>query len=250
MIRFDRFYKIGTDLFYEMPTVHDSFLFRQICKMFPSASTKVKILLVLVQCYQKIFTDNPIVSDCINEHLLDFESINTHDATKLIFLKNTKGESFCFTLEELFQIFHNDLSKSVLDYEPYYKLFTITKTFRLPRHPYSGQTFSLDEILQILNNMVLSQDRLPALEYVEIYLFLAHARSLYSSCQGKSNYEMTTILDDFYQSKGLSYIQKYNAKAKENLSRWSSHKKIMTKNQKRHYMWFIENIYLEFLDGE
>lgn len=199
-------------------------------------------ILVLKHCYLEFFPlslDAPL--HCINDTLLDFDPVSDYTFKDLIVVKSRES-SFCFRLEEILSIFHNDLSKSVLEYEPQHQIVTLTKSFRLPTHPYLQERFTMEDISQIVQQMVVKFDALPR-KFPEVYLFLRNAKMILETCRNKSNYHITTYLETYFESQHTHYVEKYSVKTRENQSHWDASipKRIRTEPQM--YYWFLENVF-------
>lgn len=204
------------------------------------ASWTVVQALALRYCYLQLFPFSPAkpITGCVNDALLDFDPVSDYTSQELVVVES-RGSTFCFRLEELLSIFHNDLSRSVLEYEPQYHILTLTKSFRLPTHPYLQKRFTSDEIAQIVHQMVLKFDTLPK-KFPEVFLFLRNATALLKKCDKKSNYEVTTLLESFFESHQCHYVEKYTVKTRENQSYWGISLPKRVRTERQMYLWFLE----------
>ena len=199
-------------------------------------------VLALKHCYRQLFPFPTSVPSSVNDTLLDLDPVKDFSVQELILVQR-KHNVFCFRLEEILSIFHNDLSRSVLEYEPQYHILTLTKAFRLPTHPYLQEPFTLDEIRQIMNQMVLKFDALPR-EFPIVYLFLRHAKTILDTCSSlsSSNYETTKCLEHLLEQHQTRFIEKFTVKTRENHSYWDLTFPKSVRTEKQMYLWFLEMI--------
>ena len=241
---FFTFYGIGADVVQEKDISRSTTLARLRKDAGKNISWDILQVLALKHCYLALFP--PLMTEasslqCVNDTLLDFDPVCDYSERELIVIE-TRGSTFCFRLEELLSIFHNDLSRSVLEYEPQYHILTLTKAFRLPTHPYLQEKFTKDDIAQMVHQMILKFDRLP-LDYPEVYLFLRNADLVLDTCSKKSNYDITTCLETYFESQQSRYIQKFTVKTRENQSYWDTKLPKRVKTEKQMYLWFLETMF-------
>ena len=242
-MEFHDFYRVGKGVFYPKD-VSKSTILSGLAKRHQKLPWKVSQVLALKHCHRLLFPlSEKALETCVNDTLLDLEPI-TDSSVQDLLLVERKGNVFCFSLEEILSIFHNDLSRSVVEYEPHYHITTLTKAFRLPTHPYLQEKFTVDEIRQIVEQIVLKFDSLPA-AYPEVYLFFRHATALLKTCTDKSNYETTTCLEAFFEAHKARFVEKYTVKTRENQSYWNVGLFSKARTDCDRYLWFVENVFCE-----
>ena len=239
---FYKFYNAGAEVVFPHDTSRSSILARLYKETGKKTPWNVVQVLALKHCYLQLFPFSQEKSiPYVNETLLDFDPVSDYSVENLIVVES-RGSTFCFTLEEIMSVFHSDLSRSVLEYEPQYHILTLTKSFRLPTHPYLQETFTADDIRQIVQQMVLKFNTLP-LQYPEVYVFLRNAFSVVEQCQKKSNYDITTYLETYFESQRSTFKQKYTVKTRENQSYWDTQFPKQVKNEKQVYLWFLDTVF-------
>jgi len=244
-MEFSTFYNIGLPVL-EPLTDADLVHYKKMALFLKQSNfdKQTAMLLALKYCFLQIMPPlASLPSSCINDVFLDLEPVKECQDPVLVI--EGKHGAFCFRLEEILSLFHNDLSRSVVEYEPTYKVFSVMKTFRLPTHPYTGGPFTLQELGQLINQIVVAFDKLP-LRCFEVYVFLSHARQMHQECQGKSNYEVTTALETFFEGRAMRYIEKFNKKTKDNFSHWNAKFPLRVANEKQLYLWFLKDVFLPF----
>jgi len=240
---FYKFYDAGAKVILPQDMSRSSILARLFKETGKKTPWNVLQVLALKHCYLQLFPypqEKPI--HCVNDTLLDFDSVSDYTVENLIVVESRRGSTFCFSLQEILSIFHSDLSRSVLEYEPQYHILTLTKAFRLPTHPYLQETFTAEDIRQIIQQMVLKFDTLP-LQYPEVYVFLRNAFSVLEQCQKKSNYDITTCLETYFESQKSTFKQKYTVKTRENQSYWDTQFPKQVKDEKQVYLWFLQTMF-------
>ena len=244
-MNFYSFFKIGKDVFFP-GDVSKSKVLSLLSKKYSKMSWAGLQILALKHCYLQLFpfSSSPKPVACVNDTLLDMDEVKDFKVQDLLILER-KDATFCFRLEEIVSIFHNDLSRSVLEYEPQFHIFTLTKAFRLPTHPYLQQPFTLEEIHQIMEQMVLKFHALPKM-YPEVYLFMGHASSILQQSKGLSNYALTGFLESWFESHGTRFVEKYNVKTRENQSYWDLTLSKSIRMEEQMYTWFLESTFLPF----
>jgi len=246
-MEFHEFYRVGKGVFYPKD-VPKSTILSSITKRFKKLPWNVSQVLALKQCHRELFPfSEKVLETCVNDTLLDLEPITDASVENLLLVER-KGNVFCFSLEEILSIFHSDLSRSVVEYEPHYHITTLTKAFRLPTHPYLQEKFTVDEIRQIVEQIVLKFDSFPAV-YPEVFLFLRHATTLLETCADKSNYETTTCLEAFFEAHKARFMEKYTVKTRENQSYWNVCLPQFPRTDSGRYLWFVENIFCESFEN-
>jgi hypothetical protein len=192
--------------------------------------------------FKKIFTNHQS-RHAMNEYFLDWSTETQNYSEPSIWVNTVQG-SYCFLPEEIINIFHSDLNRSNVDYEPNYKIYTLTKSFRLPQNPYSNLRFTTDEIRQILSQLFLIHNDISEI-FPELYSFFLNAEQILYDVENKSNYLITSYLDDFFSSQGLIFKENYKfnqiSKQIDNYSTWSFKK---TKNKQKGD--FIQSLFTLF----
>lgn len=239
---FENFYRIGEGVVHVKDVSHSRTLSRLKKEAGKDTPWKVLQILALRHCFLQLFPlSKESVMNCVNDTLLDFDSVSDYAVRDLIIVES-RGSTFCFRLEEILSIFHNDLSRSVLEYEPQYHILTLTKAFRLPTHPYLQEKFSVDEVSQIVQQMVVKFDALPR-QFPEVYLYLRHASDIIPRCEKKSNYEVTQVLEAFFESQRSRYLEKYTIKTRENHSHWNTTLPKRVRTERQMYLWFLDTVF-------
>ena len=239
-MEFTKFCRAGMDIIQREDVKKSTVIAEVVKKQGRNASWNTIRILVLKYCFHRLFVQPQTISSCINDLLLDFDTVvkecNPRD---VVMVRSPQGD-FCFTTEELLSIFHSDLSRSTLDIDPQYGIASITKNFRLPTNPYTQRVFTEDEIAQIVDQVALKAERLPR-EHFEAYMFFQDYRALLRECSGKSNYEVVGILEAYFESRGVRYVQQH--KKKENTSRWSAVVPKDIRTDAMMYAWFLDHVF-------
>lgn len=172
-------------------------------------------------CYKALFPNfyERNLSDITNEFLLDYSTscLSLHPYQTIII---DQGKNrYAFSKDEIFKIFHYDLIRSNIDYEPRYNITTLRKSFRLPTNPYSNQIFTLDSIKQIIGQLFLFDMSLPERNmYPEVYLYLFYAEEILKSSLALNSYDLTSFLYEFFHQKRFVFKENFNHL--ENNSLW------------------------------
>jgi hypothetical protein len=140
---------------------------------------------------------------------LDWSTKTTNDKINSIIVRDFANNYYCFTFDEIIQIFHTDLSRSNAEIEPNYNVCSVQKSFRLPHNPYSNLCFSVLEIKQILSQILLIRDKmLNFKKFPEVCFFLFHYIEIVDACKDLSPYYTTDFLNEFFESLGLMFKEK------------------------------------------
>jgi len=216
-------------------------------KIEKNTKTKGQVLQVMVlkycygHMYDRLFRNH--VFDCMNEFLLDFETpIEKLSEKDIIIVKTTTGAKFCFTIQEICDICLADISRSTLVYDETYKIYTIVKNFRMPVNPYSMTTFTYDQLVDIIQQIVVKTDTLPP-DYFALFSFMKQAHQVYTQCQEKSKYETTRIIEAILQEQGYVFKEHFLKPTMENKSLWEMRPKKRVDGNAM-YTWFIQHVFL------
>lgn len=238
---FFRFYQLGREVLSHPHTKH-SHVVKQYYRKTKDPS--LAMVLSLKFCYRQIFPLHAIkIDECVNEYLLDFETLTstcTMDQTIVVYGK--QKEKYCFSMNEILQICKSDLCRSVLIYDDVLRVYTVVKNFRLPHNPYINKMFSLEDLNSIVSQIVIHTSSLSK-DFQDVYLFLQYRHVLLSQCANQPSYQVTSLLDQFFETHEFRFQEKYKKTTKENESHW----KMMhpfSKTLKDLYYWFIQYVFL------
>lgn len=242
------FYLVGRDVV--APNIMESSqVIRRIRRSFAKFDLTPELIKVLAlkYCYKKIFKGPHGELHCCNEYLLDFETdTRSLDRDSLIVLPELKGkgQTFCFTIEEMINIIQADVSRSSVIYEPVHGIYSIVKNFRFPVNPYSMRPFTRSELVSIVSQMAANTDTFPKGSEV-VLVFLSGLSELFDKNQGRSAYQTTQLLLSFFESQGFVYREKFIKKTTENLSQWVKVAGVPYPHlPKAAHLWFLEHVFL------
>lgn len=200
-------------------------------KKLPTSIADLRML-SLKSCYHVLFPNfyKRKIYQFTNEFFLDWESptVETYQKNpREIIVIDSKNKYYAFTIHELFSIFHHDLIRSSVDYEPVYRIITLRRNFRCPTNPYSNSRFTIQEIQQFMAQLFLYDIEVEKYDFPEVFLFLIHASKILENVDILNGYQMTSYLNDFFEAHHLQFMEEFNNEL--NHSTWISQKAI--KNQ-------------------
>jgi len=186
----------------------------------------------VVLCYRQIFNEKILHQrlkySLVNDTFTDFQTqVRLHDPGTIIVTEGT--QSYAFTPEEIVDIMHGNLDSSTAEYEPQFGICTLTKTFSLPKNPWTQKIFSKAQMKNILSQMIIQRKTKLLLKFPEVMVFaLTYEKFNYL----KNMFDMSGDIIDVFKQHGLRYEEKiwYDTVKKfcQNGSKWifSSKKKI------------------------
>lgn len=153
---------------------------------------------------------------CENETCLDFETLTSTQLWKDMIIVKSSQNTFCFTIDEILKMMHQDLSTSEAGYFEtramgrLHSLCTLRKGFRLPTHPYSGKPWTLSELDQIIGQLFLKTTNFQLLQsYPEVIVFLKHYQEFYSQSQSLNRDQMISKIQTLFEKYGLVFHQDF-----------------------------------------
>jgi len=191
-------------------------------------------LQVIACCYLFLFPDYHTQLQTArvhvrNDYFYDYTQTADYRGDDAILVFRHPQEGYLFTVPEILEILHGNLSNSDADYDVQYNICTIRKFFQLPRNPYTGLPFSKSEMEQIISQLLLFvaiHDPSFSTPYYEVFLYLAHYPEIFQHClpSSKTTYQITQFLETFMNNHGLVFRDRYQLKPQfklcENLSQW------------------------------
>ncbi|NDB86345.1 MAG: hypothetical protein EB127_27155, partial [Alphaproteobacteria bacterium] len=91
---------------------------------------------------------------------------------------------YLFTVNEILSIIHANLSHSDAVLEVTFMICSILKSFHLPVNPYTGKSFSIQEMKQILGQLlyasVMTEGGITHVRYPEVFLYFCHLHRAFS----------------------------------------------------------------------
>lgn len=198
--------------------------------------------LIVRKSYDKIFKMNKKKNKYQNEFFLDFETrTEDYDGVKIEIYNET--DCYCFLPDELIQIFHHDLNRSVPIFEHTSNIWTLQKCFRPPYQPYNNQMIKWKQLKEIISQFLYYN--IGVKKYPEVNEFMINAKEIVLACEeirGEnkseklSDYETTSFIYDYFENKGLYFKEeminnwrckcgKINPETKRNCERCKTKKK-------------------------
>jgi len=191
--------------------------------------------ILLGLCYQHLYPHYYLHKkrQCklLNTYFLDYETETlSYQGTDQILIWNDKKEAYLFTTIEIMNLLHTSLSNSEAILDVQFMICSIIKSFRLPTNPYTGKSFTLTEMKQIVGQLLLGvvlYDTVSTIQYPELFLYLCHFQDIYRHCPSEEKrYEMTQYLERFFSQHHLHFQEKFKInvpkKTCENQSKWKS----------------------------
>jgi len=203
-------------------------------------------LQVIACCYLFLFPDYRVQLQTArvhvrNDYFYDYTQTADYRGDDAVLVFHRPEEGYLFTIPEILEILHNNLSNSDADYDVQYNICTIRKFFQLPRNPYTGLSFSKLEMEQIISQLLLYvalHDPQLSTPYHEVFLYLAHYPEIFQHClpSSKTAYQITQFLEMFMNKHGIVFRDQYKLKPQfqmcENLSQWESSSPSLSKRKK------------------
>lgn len=211
----------------------------QLQKIFPHQRTKQLELQKSIHCYLMIFHNSLqhfATLKPINEYFLDLETPTTPLPPHTIIVPHDSQTSYVFTIDDIINIFHTNLSQSTVEYNHTYKLCTLTRSFCPPRNAYTGLPFTIAQVKWILTQMALYNETHHLKRFPEVQTFVMFLDKFYDKIQGiDSDYDMTEHIIDFFDQHSLMFVQKYgrvqsSSELCYNNSHWKNKKKKQVNN--------------------
>lgn len=189
-----------------------------------------------------------------NDFFLDWVTPTHHYKNSPSIVVQSGRNYYNFLPEELWMIFHNDLSRSNAEMEPRYRICSLTFTFRLPHNPYSNLVFTAGEMKQIISQFITKKVVIPEESQMpEVFIFLLHFEEMMKNCQLlEKNYDKTGYLQNFFQKKGLRFLEKTKIRTStfcENYSVWVKDSLLVKKKKKKRGQHFSNDTFYCLLLG-
>lgn len=170
--------------------------------------SNLRIFRTLQSLYKEIILDKT-KKETINKYLLDFETkIDMIPSDKqIITITSNKEDRYCFSLNEVMECFHADLSRHNIEVNEEYNISSLIKNYRQPYHPYCNRPFDKNEIRQIICGIAYHKISYNYIIYPEIYIFFRYFEFILNAIKNKSVYDTTYWLDEFFTKNNL-YFEK------------------------------------------
>jgi hypothetical protein len=177
-----------------------------------------------IRCYRQIVGEKKRLqrrtSALVNQTFTDFETqVNLSDPDTIVVADG--AQCYAFTAEEIVDVMHGNLDSSTAEYEPGSGICTLTKTFSLPKNPWTQKLFCEAQIRDILGQIIVQRKTKHLLKYPEVAMFAMS----YAAFDYKNNaFNMSGDIIDVFKRHGLQYQEKiwYDSVKKfcQNGSKW------------------------------
>lgn len=194
-------------------------------------------LLLLGMCYRHIYPrfyeQKKSKTILLNQHFLDYETETKgyRGTDEILVWNDVKSNGYLFTVHEILSMIHVNLSHSDAVLETTFMICSILKSFHLPVNPYTGKSFSIQEMKQILGQLlyasVMTEGAITHIRHPEVFQYFCHMQRIHEECPSQEKrYETTKYLEKFFSQHSLVFKEKYKIltrpKTCENESKWTS----------------------------